>query len=305
MESSLLPILLIVGFLVTLIAVLIFKSKGASGPIGQLGLRGNIGPTGAQGPTLNIPGVTGPIGPQGIRGSVGPSGPIGLRGPAVYLNDLNVTMTAPGTAPSGAFTALGPSGAYEADLFIPQQYPFTVGTITAQASASGTAVVEIEPSGPTGSYNFLFGLPAGPQGPQGNFTSGPSGPTGASGATGATGPAPNWSASGANSAYSDVLGGNYAVNKINYIQFGNVLIQWGTSAIGSTTVTLPMSYATKSGVSPTPANIGEFSVSFGGFYSSALEYPGITSTTANSFTAVFNAVIPIVFTWTTIGIAAS
>ena len=130
------PIIFIVGILVTLIAIVVFKSKGPSGPLGPPGNRGGIGPTGLRGPTLRIPGVSGPIGPTGIVGFSGPSGIQGNQG-ANMIIDIDITMTEAGSESSGNVIPLGPSGVYQVDLFVPQQYPFTVDQVNVLSKESG------------------------------------------------------------------------------------------------------------------------------------------------------------------------
>ena len=58
--------------------------KGAKGPQGQPGAKGDTGATGAAGPqgAKGDTGATGAAGPQGDTGATGPAGPTGPEGPA-------------------------------------------------------------------------------------------------------------------------------------------------------------------------------------------------------------------------------
>lgn len=184
MSEHYVPFVLVLGFLVGLIAVLVYKQKGPQGTEG-LGLQG---PPGPQGPVGSVIGVTGPQGQRGFGGSPGPTGATGPtgnkgnQGDRAIFASVNVAVTGP-TGPATGTVVPAPSGtnAYDLSLVIPSQYPFVVGTVQAQNvpngnNASVTVNQATGPSGPSGPFNFSFQIPAGPQGTTGlNGQNGPSG----------------------------------------------------------------------------------------------------------------------------------
>ncbi len=122
---------------------------GATGPTGNTGVTGEIGPTGPTGNT-GVTGEIGPTGPTGNTGATGSIGPMGATGP---------------TGNTGVTGEIGPTGP------------------TGNTGVTG----EIGPTGPTGNTGVTGEI--GPTGPTGNTgVTGSIGPTGATGPKGATGP---------------------------------------------------------------------------------------------------------------------
>lgn len=77
--------------------------KGDIGPTGPQGEQGPIGPTGPQG-EQGIQGSIGPTGPQGIQGEVGPigpTGPQGIQGPQGPAGELQLTTEQQAALDSG------------------------------------------------------------------------------------------------------------------------------------------------------------------------------------------------------------
>ncbi|MDV9159881.1 collagen-like protein, partial [Clostridioides difficile] len=83
---------------------------GPTGATGPTGVTGEIGPTGATGPTgvTGEIGPTGATGPTGVTGEIGPTGATGPTGNTGATGSIGPTGV---TGPTGATGSIGPTGA--------------------------------------------------------------------------------------------------------------------------------------------------------------------------------------------------
>lgn len=89
-----------VGYVIDRTAIALHHALVQSGPLGNQGETGPIGPQGIQG----IQGEVGPQGPQGIQGEVGPIGPTGPQGIQGATGPIGLT------GPQGIQGEVGPEG---------------------------------------------------------------------------------------------------------------------------------------------------------------------------------------------------
>jgi len=162
------------------------------GPVGPIGPSGPIGIPGRQGLRGFIDAGVGPSGRVGIKGYPGPQGPLGLdgeMGPPTVWNSLQTNPIGPGDTPYSTWTPLFSTvqSTYDVDIFLPDAWPFTVGTVTTNfLEYTADPSVDITYSGPGSSVDFVFNIVDGPLGLSGE--QGPTGPTGDQGPLGPTGP---------------------------------------------------------------------------------------------------------------------
>lgn len=175
-----------------LVAVLVLKPKGATGPEGNAGPTGPKGHQGQRGPPLFAFGPQGGLGEAGPSGARGPVGSLGLPGPF-----LTWSATAATTGPLGTPQALVAQVGSNATLAmtVPQQWPFNVasGPIAATQGPAASVVSVTQAAAPYAtSFSFTMeqapsGL-VGPQGVQGpDFLVGPQGFQGPPSVTGQVG----------------------------------------------------------------------------------------------------------------------
>jgi hypothetical protein len=155
----------------------VINSNGTwAGP--NSGLKGEVGPTGAQGPT-GQKGSTGAQGPQGQKGQTGAQGPQGLQGPKGQKGQTGNTGA---TGPTGPQGPQGQKGSQGAKGSTGAQGPTGATGAKGQKGQTGAQ----GPTGATGQKGQKGQTGAqGAQGPQGPI--GPKGPTGAQGAKGQKG----------------------------------------------------------------------------------------------------------------------
>ncbi|MDI0266319.1 collagen-like protein, partial [Clostridioides difficile] len=226
---------------------------GPTGATGPTGNTGEIGPTGATGSTGNTGlegpmGATGPTGNTGATGATGPTGNTGEIGPTGNTGATGATGPIGNTGPTGEIGATGATGP------------------TGNTGATG----EIGPTGATGPIGNT-GV-TGPTGPTGN--TGVTGEIGPTGATGATGPTGN---TGATGNFSQPIA-NFLVNapSAQILNNGEAIKNWQAVLGNSSSITVD-------------AN-GTFKVEENGVYyisvSLALQ-PGSSSINQYSFSFLF------------------
>ena len=185
--------------------------KGATGPQGPAGQKGDPGATGAQGPKGDT-GATGPQGPKGDTGATGPQGPAGPQGAAGakgatgqrgsnWYKGTGITGT---STTAAIFSGSGVASALVNDLYLntTTDNVYQCTTAGAPSAAKWVYVTCLKgatgPQGPAGQKGETGATgaqgPKGDTGPQGlkgdtgaTGPQGPTGPQGAAGAKGATG----------------------------------------------------------------------------------------------------------------------
>ena len=155
--------------------------KGEVGPTGAQGPQGDKGSTGAQGPQ----GATGPQGQKGATGAQGPQGATGPTGAQGLTGDKGATGATGPQGDKGATGATGPQGAQGNKGDTGAQGPQGAQGATGDKGQKG----EIGPQGDTGPQGNAGATgdkgATGAQGPQGD--TGPTGATGPQGPTGSQG----------------------------------------------------------------------------------------------------------------------
>ena len=230
---------------------------GPTGPTGPTGPAGATGPTGATGATgaagaTGTQGVTGPTGPTGVTGATGatgatgPTGPTGSTGPSGATGPQGSGVVILGSyATLGALQAAHPTGTLGdgyivgADLYVwstTSSSWINVGPIQGPTGATGpTGTIGL--TGPTG--------PTGATGPQG--VTGLTGPTGP---TGATGPQAAFTVTSTTPPTSPVQGQGWfdSTTGKEYIYYGTVWVEIGSSLAGATGATGPTGATGATGV---------------------------------------------------------
>ena len=155
--------------------------KGEVGPTGAQGPQGDKGSTGAQGPQ----GATGPQGQKGATGAQGPQGDTGATGAQGPQGDKGATGATGPQGDKGATGATGPQGGQGNKGDTGAQGPTGSQGATGDKGQKG----EIGPQGDTGPQGNAGATgdkgATGAQGPQGD--TGPTGATGPQGPTGSQG----------------------------------------------------------------------------------------------------------------------